>query len=222
VALMAFALALAFAAVDWVAVARRQKTLEYVAKPATMVILLAGTFALMQGPHDAYHAWCFVAGLALSLVGDVFLMLPDDGTFVFGLAAFLLAQVAYAAGLTPTPPPLLALAVLVITATVGLLLFRTLATGLRHSGHTALLVPVSLYAAVLCLMLTAAWATLFRPEWTPVRRLLVVIGASLFFASDAMLAWDRFVKRSRPLHVAVIITYHLGQLGLAASVALAG
>ena len=221
-ALVGFALALAFAAADWVAVACRRKTLEYVAKPATMVMLLAATLALMQGPHDPWQAWHFIAGLALSLVGDAFLMLPNEGLFVFGLAAFLLAHIAYIAGLTPTPPPLPVLAILGIVAAAGLLLFRRLAAGLRRSGHTALLVPVSLYAAVLCLMLAAAWATLFRPEWTPIRRAVVVTGASLFFASDAMLAWDRFVERSHRLHVAVIITYHLGQVGLAASVALYG
>jgi uncharacterized membrane protein YhhN len=187
-----------------------------------MVVLLAGTLTLMQGPHDQWQGRCFVAGLALSLVGDTFLMLPEERHFMFGLGAFLLANVSYVVGLTPTPPPLQALAIFAIFAAFGLLLFRTLATGLRRSGHTRFLVPVGLYAGVLYLMLAAAWATLFRPEWTPLRRTMVVTGASLFFASDTMLAWDRFVERSHTLRVAVIITYHLGQIGLAASVALYG
>ena len=33
-----------------------------------------------------------------------------------------------------------------------------------------------------------------------------------------MLAWNKFVRPSRLLHVAVIVTYHLGQLALALTV----
>jgi hypothetical protein len=73
---------------------------------------------------------------------------------------------------------------------------------------------------VLGLVLFSAWATLFRPEWTSLRQGLVIVGASLFFCSDAMLAWDRFVMPSFWLHLLVIVTYHLGQMALAASIAL--
>ena len=46
---------------------------------------------------DAARPW-FVAALALSLVGDVLLMLPRE-RFVGGLVAFLLAHLAYIVGL---------------------------------------------------------------------------------------------------------------------------
>ena len=61
---------------------------------------------------------------------------------------------------------------------------------------------------------------MFRSGWTPLRQALVAVGASLFFASDAMLAWDRFAAPSSLLRLLVIVTYHLGQIGLAASIAL--
>jgi uncharacterized membrane protein YhhN len=38
------------------------------------------------------------------------------------------------------------------------------------------------------------------------------IGALLFFASDAMIALRRFVTRFNGDQLAVIVTYHLGQL----------
>jgi len=49
-----------------------------------------------------------------------------------------------------------------------------------------------------------------------------IVGPSLFFASDAMLAWDRFVTLSPSARLRVIVIYHLGQVALAASIALVG
>jgi len=137
-----------------------------------------------------------------------------------GLVAFLLGHVCYIVGLNPTLPPWPALGVLVVVAAIGVLFYRSIAAGLRQRGRDALLAPVALYSVVLGLMLVSAWATLFRPEWTPLRRGLVVVGASLFFVSDATLAWDRFVEPAAWRRLLVIVTYHLGQVELAASVAL--
>ena len=69
-------------------------------------------------------------------------------------------------------------------------------------------------------MLFSAWATLFSPAWTGAGRVAVIVGATLFFASDSMLAWNKFVVPSHRMHVAVIVTYHLAQIALAATLAL--
>ena len=50
-------------------------------------------------------------------------------------------------------------------------------------------------------------------------RLGVVAGVGhrrrdVFYASDATLAWNRFVRPLRHGHLAVMVTYHLGQIGL--------
>jgi uncharacterized membrane protein YhhN len=212
-------ISLFLAFIDWLAVARRLKRLEYVFKPATLLAVLLAAWLLRRGPHDVWQARFFLPGLAFSLAGDVFLMLPGERFFLPGLVAFLLGHICYIAGLNPTLPPWPALGPLVVVAAVGFMLYRSIAAGLRRRGEAALLVPVALYSVVLSLMLFSAWATLFRPEWAPLRRELVIVGASLFFASDAMLAWDRFVAPSFWLHLLVIVTYHLGQMALAASIA---
>jgi uncharacterized membrane protein YhhN len=212
--------ALILALIDWVTVARRQKRLEYVFKPATLVVVLIGAWLLTREPHDAWQARFFLLGLAFSLAGDVFLMLPGERFFLPGLAVFLLAHLCYIVGLNPTLPPCPALVFLVVVAVVGVTLDRSIVAGLRRQGQTSLLVPVAIYSLVLGLMLFSAWATLFRPEWTPPRQALVITGASLFFASDAMLAWNRFVAPSFWLRMLVIVTYHLGQMALVTSIAL--
>ena len=186
-------ISLFLALINWLAVAHRQKHLEYTFKPATMVAILIGAWLLTRGPHDDWAAGFFLPGLACSLVGDILLMLPGRHFFLPGLVAFLLAHLCYIAGLNPTLPPWPALALLAILAAVGLPLYRGITAGLRRRGEAALLVPVTVYSLVISLMLLSAWAILFRPEWTVLRRGLGIAGASLFFASDVMLAWGRFV-----------------------------
>lgn len=213
--------ALIFGVVNWVVVARRNKRVEYVVKPATLVAIIIAALLMMRGPHDARLGLFFVAGLVFSLAGDVFLMLPGERFFLPGLSAFFVAHVCYIAGLNPTLPPVASILVLVPVAVVGVTLYRRIAAALRKSGDLSMLVPTGAYAAILSLMLFSAWATLFRPDWTWMAQVAVITGATLFFASDAMLAWNKFVAPSHKLHVAVIVTYHLAQIALAKVIVLA-
>jgi uncharacterized membrane protein YhhN len=217
---LAFGPALILAALDWLAVARRRRHLEYVFKPATLAAVFVAAWLLTRGPHDVWMARFFLPGLLFSLIGDVFLLLPGKEHFLLGLVSFLLAHVCYIIGLNPTLPPWPSLAILVVVAIIGLMLYRGIASGLRRQGQMALLAPVAVYSLVLSMMLFSAWATLFRPEWTALRRGMVIVGASLFFASDAMLAWNQFVAPSPLGRLRVMVTYHLGQMALAASLAL--
>jgi len=41
-----------------------------------------------------------------------------------------------------------------------------------------------------------------------------IIGALLFFASDAVLGWNRFVQPLPNARIIIMTTYHLGQIGL--------
>ncbi len=49
--------------------------------------------------------------------------------------------------------------------------------------------------------------------------ILAAAGAALFFASDSLLALERFVRQISWGRVAVMIAYHLGQAGLILSLA---
>jgi len=46
---------------------------------------------------------------------------------------------------------------------------------------------------------------------------LAAAGAGLFVASDSMIAWNRFVAPVPKASLLIMITYHLGQAGLVAS-----
>ena len=214
----AFVAALVLAGIEWLAVARGWRRLEYVFKPGTLVAVILAAWLLTRGPHDVWMARFFLPGLVLSLAGDIFLLLPGERFFMAGLASFLLAFLCYMVGLNPTLPPWPVLVFFPVVGAIALPLLGGILSGLRRQNKMALTMPVAIYGLVMSVMLVSALATLFRPEWTPVRRGIVIAGASLFFASDTMLAQNRFVTSPPQGRLWVMITYHLGQIGLAASI----
>jgi uncharacterized membrane protein YhhN len=190
-----FALAGVAAVIDWFAVERRLRVVEYIAKPATTVFLLhiALTAATDQPTMRGY----VVAALVFCLAGDVFLMLPRDA-FVPGLASFLIAHVLFVLAFVNHEP----FRNLVPTTLVGLvampfLIAPVLAAVERH--HAQLRVPVLLYAAAISAMFFVSGAT-----WSA----FAVGGAATFVVSDTILARNRFVRPIRHGQVATMVTYH--------------
>jgi uncharacterized membrane protein YhhN len=200
--------ALLVAVVDWWAVATDRRTVEYVAKPATMLVLIAA--ALAVDPADGTQRAWFVAALVLSLVGDVFLMLPHD-LFVPGLASFLLGHVAYVVGLwsgdTSTAGFLVGVAIIAVALP---LLGGRIVRAVRAGDEPELLGPVSAYILVISAMVVSAGAS---------GQVVALAGALSFYASDALIAWGRFVREVPRGRVAVMVTYHLAQGALVASLA---
>ena len=196
------------AVADWIAVSPwvRSKRAEYVLKPATMIPLVAAA-AILDPERDAQRA-LFVAALVLSLAGDVFLMLPRD-LFVAGLGSFLLGHIAYIGGFLLEPrstgATLVAVAVVMIAAaTLG----RRIISAARASDTLAIAGPVTLYMAVISTMAVLAAGT---------AEAFATAGAAIFFASDAMIAWDRFVRPFRWARPLIMATYHTAQVLLVLS-----
>ena len=93
--------------------------------------------------------------------------------------------------------------VVVAVAVVG----RRIVVGVRAGDHPELFGPVIAYLVVISAMVVSAFGT--AAPWA-------VLGAALFYASDATLAWNRFLEPRRWGPLAVMVTYHLGQAGLVA------
>jgi uncharacterized membrane protein YhhN len=187
------------AIVDWIAVARGWTRVEYAAKPLTMVGLLGVALTIDPAYSDMRAA--FVIALACSLVGDVFLMLPRD-RFVAGLAAFLAAHLAYTAGFLLGPGSVGGLAIgALITAAVAVPFGVHVVRAVRRSAP-AIVTPVAAYIVVISAMVASA--TGLGNGWA-------IVGAWLFFVSDALIGETRFVRPIPAGPVAIIVTYHLGQ-----------
>lgn len=200
------AAALVVAALDWFAVARGEQRLEYVMKPLTMVVLIGVAMALDDVDGTA-RTW-FVVALACSLAGDVFLMLPRD-LFVPGLASFLVGHLAYIVGLQSFDHTAAGLAVGLVVVLLAIpILGLRIANAVRSGEEPELLAPVVAYMAVISAMVVSASAT---------GNLVAIAGAVSFYASDALIAWTRFIEDFPQGRVAVIVTYHLAQVGLVLS-----
>jgi uncharacterized membrane protein YhhN len=218
-----FILLLLVAIVDWLAVARNWKKVEYIAKPAAMLVLL-GLLALVGG-FRSLPLICFGLGIFFSLAGDVFLMISyarfSDRWFLPGLAAFLLAHVSYIAGLNiplPEVSPIWSLGLAVVLALGAARILRRIIDGVRKKGLPRLVRPVGLYGTVITLMLLSALLTLNNTAWKTSAAGLVALGAVLFYFSDVLLAWNKFVKPIKNGRLVNMILYHLGQAALVAGV----
>ncbi len=208
-------LTLGIAAVDWWAVASANRPLEYLAKPATMVPLLAAAWAI-DTVDSAMRVW-FLVALVLSLAGDVFLMLidddhPDERLFIAGLGSFLVGHLAYIAGFVvggqTTGRALLgAVVAAAALSTIGPRIVR----GAR-SVDAKLGPAVSLYVSVIGAMAVAAIGA--GPA-------VAAAGAVLFVTSDAVIGWSRFVGPVPNHRLVIMVTYHLAQVLLVLSLAVA-
>lgn len=165
---------------------------------------------LRQAPAGTYRRWIGI-GLVFSLAGDILLDWPGD-LFVFGLGAFLLGHLAYLrAYCSDSRQP--ALPALLLALIAGGAMFAILAS----SGLGELLIPVACYATAISLMLWRALARLGHPQLQPRSTWMAAGGAALFVLSDSLIGIDRFVASFDAAPYAIILTYWLGQWGIAAS-----
>jgi uncharacterized membrane protein YhhN len=186
---------------------RAGRALVYVFKPLTMLLVIA--LAAQGSAVGPTYTGLVVAGLACSLAGDVFLMLPRD-RFLPGLASFLAGHLLFAAAFAAAGggagPP----AAFLPFAAAGALVYAWLRPGL---GRLAL--PVAVYVAAIVLM-----AGLAAARWLAtggVGELLACAGATLFVISDALLAANRF-RRPLPAAQALVLgSYFAGQCLIALS-----
>ena len=188
------------------------------------MLVLLGLLALVGG-FSSLPLICFGLGIFFSLAGDVFLMISyarfSDRWFLPGLVAFLCAHVSYIIGLnTPLPnvSPIWSLGLAVILALTAARILRRIIAGVRQKGLPRLVRPVGLYGTVITLMLLSALLTLNNTDWKISAAGLVAVGAILFYFSDVLLAWNKFVNPIKNGRLANMILYHLGQAALVAGV----
>jgi uncharacterized membrane protein YhhN len=215
----AFILFFLVAATDWLAVAKNWKKVEYIAKPAAMLVLL-GLLAGFGG-LGSLPLVCFGLGIFFSLAGDIFLMISfyhfSNRWFLPGLVAFLLAHGAYITGLNiplPNVSPIWSMGLAVLLALTAARLLRGIIAGVRQKGLPRLVLPVGLYGTVITLMLLSALLTLYNANWKTSAAGLVALGALLFYFSDILLAWNKFVTPIKNGRLANMLLYHLGQFSL--------
>jgi len=209
--------ALVFAALESLALWKKWTRLEYLAKPAVMVVLFLWLWTSV-GLSGA--ALWFGLGILLSLAGDVLLMISLDRFFLVGLAAFLLAHAAYLVGFNIPIPEISAwgFVLAIIVGLGGMRVIRRIIAPLAANGQGRMRTPVIIYSVVISLMLLSAMMKLTDFSWNANAAALVSLGAFLFYISDIMLAWHKFVAPIQNGRIYNIAIYHLGQIMLIAGV----
>ncbi len=189
--------------------------LHYIGKPLTTLLIL--WLALSAQPAvNARYRRAVLAGLVLSLVGDVCLMLPGD-RFVLGLVAFLLAHVCYIVAFAPGSNGKARAGAFLVVAAIAA---GNLA-GLLPRVDAALKIPVLAYVVVLATMAAFALARAWTPAVAralPRSARMAATGAVIFMVSDSLLAWDRFVGGVPAPALLVLGTYYAAQWCIARSV----
>ena len=190
--------------------------LHWICKPAAtcwLLVWLSLAGAGVPAGHRGYRRWV-LAGLGLSLAGDVLLMLPY-GLFVPGLIAFLLAHLCYIAafrsGWTARA--------VVLSGAVSAVVAGANLWGLWPHLPSGMQLPVTAYVVVIAVMAALAGARALsgapRGRWA-------AVGAILFVASDSWLAWDRFAGPLPAAIAGVLVTYWAAQWAIAVSAVSAG
>ncbi len=206
-------LAIIAASLEAVAVQKDNRRLEFLAKPAVMVCLLTWLYTNTGLQGDSF--W-FGLGLVFSLIGDVVLISRSDRMFVLGLIAFLFTHIFYILGFKEELLHLTAWSFVLIffIATNGLRLLRRIVGAMRAQKLNTLINPVILYSLVISLMLFGALSTMFDPAWKTNAALFISVGAFLFYLSDLILGWNKFVAPVENARILNLVTYYLGQIGL--------
>lgn len=204
---------IAFAFLDWASTWKGWKIRLYIAKPATLLFLIIWTIQVTG--WQGGMVWFGIA-LIFSLIGDIVLLL-NARFFLIGLFSFLLAHFCFLIGfnLEPLPLTLGPLFLLILVGISASRVLKTLKPGVLHVPRgKRFLAAVSVYGLTLALMVLSALITFFRADWTLRSAVLVSIGAVLFYTSDTLLGYDRFVRKVKHGQSYVHLTYHLGQIGL--------
>ena len=167
--------------------------------------------AFSVGATTTPYGQAVAVGLALSWVGDAFLLSSRPTPFLAGLGSFLLAHLAYVVAFARLAPDRAWTAAMVLLLTgPALLVWRWLAPHLEP----AMRVPVVAYMSAITVMLGTGIGAAAAGS-----SLLVPVGAGAFYLSDLSVARDRFVHESFMNRAWGLPLYFGAQLLLALSTA---
>lgn len=200
------AVTLLVCAANWWACWNEDLRLEMITKPIATVGAI-GVALTAGGPADATLG--AVVALTLCLLGDIAL-LPAVDQFIAGLVAFLCGHLAFIGMFSIVGFDRWSWSGVAI-AFVAIVLGTAAIPIVRHATVKGLGTPVRAYLVVISAMCVFGWAT---------GNVLIAIGSTAFVLSDTILGFRRFVLQRRWQQPAIMATYHVALLTLAASLTL--
>ncbi|MCC6411392.1 MAG: lysoplasmalogenase [Saprospiraceae bacterium] len=212
----------AFAGVEILGEIMHFHQIIYATKPF-MMPLLAIWFA-KETADENFHKRArtfIIIGLILSALGDTLLMLDREfqgaGFFLFGLGAFLCTHICYTIALFSMAGARVGYMRRNIWLLLPFLLYLAFFLKLLWPGiPEGMQVPVAVYGTAITIM---ALAAVNLRDHVPLRGYrMVVFGALFFLLSDSLIGIARFVTPFRGAGIAIMVTYIVGQYGIARGV----
>lgn len=188
------------------------KSGPYIGITKTIGSLLFVAAGLMSGVHVQEGGWFLLAGLSLSVIGDVFLVSEKKIYFLMGLSSFLFAHVAYCGAFIVLKKNM---TTTLIAAPLVFLVGFFVARWLWPHVDAKMRKPVVLYIATICTMVTLSFGVMLNGGGH------LTIAAVLFMISDVFVARHRFVKTEFINRLYGLPLYYGAQIIFATSAAIA-
>ena len=215
--------------VHWVSVFFELKRIKPFAKALAMILVILWTLFAVQFKVDYFIA-LLLAAQGFGLLGDILLLFPGKW-FVWGLGAFMIGHFFYLGLLSALLLAGWKVGLLAGfpwgVALIGLILWISYLSAFsrffspyiyKSRSDLPFWTSIILYGAIISFIVVfSAFCISVLPEFSWVQ-LCLPVGTALFFISDNLLAYDRFVKKIRNGRLWVIVTYHLGQFNLAVGI----
>jgi uncharacterized membrane protein YhhN len=214
---MKFAVVLVLAVVLLVGLIRAEKTTKpkrilIFKTPLSILFIVAWTLQPVENPLFAY---LILVALVFCLGGDVLLGMGSDIAFLGGLVSFLLGHVMYTAAFFTAARvgSIMAVAMIVLLFAAALV-WRWLGAHLEEMKT-----PVLAYMVVISIMVCAAAGLAANAALPGAARVVILIGAVLFYISDLFVARQRFLVDSIVNRQIGLPLYYAAQFLLAFSAA---
>jgi len=188
---------------------KANRSLVYVLRPLTMVLIIL--VALQPAaPARSTYRYLILAGLLACLAGDVFMMLRTKKVMA-GMASFFVALLFYIGAFSTGLKLSLAFWPFFVLAVYAFFFGRGL---LPHLGRKK--IPVILYVSAMIIM---AWLSAGRYlQMKELHALSACSGAVLFLISDSAWAMNHFVRKRRLGQILILGTYFAAQWLIAVSI----
>tara|TARA_R110001583_G_scaffold145635_2_gene297645 strand:+ start:80308 stop:80964 length:657 start_codon:yes stop_codon:yes gene_type:complete len=187
---------------DIVGIVLKIPSLIFMFKPLILLSLLVLYVVSVSKRNRIY-----IIALIFSFLGDVFLLFSGELNFIIGLISFLIAHLIFIKivinRIQKTP-----IVRIMSSAFLFFLVFSLLIFILRNSLGE-LLIPVIIYGLVISTF--GAVSLIDYLNTNSKKALLMLIGASVFIVSDAVLAVNKFYESAHIFEVIIMITYVLAQ-----------
>lgn len=179
------------------------------------VFCIVGFKGMLVKDFSIYSELIF-CGLLFSMAGDYFLFFIDknEEKFIIGIFMFAITQIIYISAMTL----LISYSVwefiitLIVFAVVMIMIKKVMKLNLRRAE-----IPLTLYSFLLILMTVKSLMVFYLSSQSVLFKLLLSLGAVLFFISDSLLGMDHFMLKKPVLKNSRDLPYFIGQLFIASS-----